>query len=33
VPRDRVSLPKRSNKRAYDDQAALKHRQFVPEVY
>jgi polyphosphate kinase 2 len=33
VPRDRVTLPKRSTKRAYDDLAALKNRQFIPEVY
>ena len=33
VPRDPVELPKRSNKRAYDDQTVLKGRQFVPEVY
>jgi polyphosphate kinase 2 len=33
VPRDPVKLPKRSNKRAYDDRSVLKDRQFVPEVY
>jgi polyphosphate kinase 2 len=33
VPRDKVKLPKRSMKRAYDDQASLKGRTFVPELY
>ena len=33
VPRDKVKLPKRSMKRAYDDQATLKRRKFVPEKY
>jgi polyphosphate kinase 2 len=33
VPRNRVKLPKRSNKGAYDDQAALEGRKFVPERY
>jgi len=33
VPRDRVSLPKRSTKGAYDDQATIKDRKFVPERY
>jgi len=33
VPRDKVKLPKRSNKKAYDDQAVLKNRKFVPEAY
>ena len=33
VPREKVKLPKRSNKGAYDDQASLKGRRFVPEVY
>jgi len=31
VPREKVKLPKRSMKGAYDDQAALKRRKFVPE--
>ncbi len=30
VPREKVSLPKRSMKGAYDDQATLKGRRFVP---
>jgi len=33
VPREEVKLPKRSMKGAYDDQAALKGRKFVPEIY
>jgi polyphosphate kinase len=33
VPRKTVKLPKRSNKNAYDDQATLKGRRFVPDKY
>jgi polyphosphate kinase 2 len=33
VPRKSIKLPKRSNKNAYDDQATLKGRRFVPEKY
>jgi polyphosphate kinase 2 len=33
VPREKVRLPKRSMKGAYDDQAALRGRKFVPEKY
>jgi len=33
VPRKKVKLPKRSMKRAYDDQASLEGRRFVPEKY
>ena len=33
VPRKRVKLPKRSNKGAYNDQATLKGKRFVPEKY
>jgi polyphosphate kinase 2 len=33
APRDKVKLPKRSKKGAYDDQATLKGRRFVPEKY
>src|SRR6185503_7958261 len=33
VPREKIKLPKRSNKGAYDDQATLKGRKFVPERY
>ena len=33
VPREKVKLPKRSNKGKYDDQATLEGRKFVPEKY
>jgi polyphosphate kinase 2 len=33
APREEVKLPKRSDKGEYDDQATLKKRNFVPEVY
>ena len=33
VPREKVKLPDRSMKGAYDDQAALKGRKFVPGKY
>ena len=33
VPREKVKLPSRSKKRAYDDEATLKRRRFVPEKY
>ena len=33
VPRDKIKLPKRSMKGAYDDQASLKGRKFVAEKY
>ena len=33
VPRDKIKLPKRSTKHAYDDQATLKGRRFVAERY
>jgi polyphosphate kinase len=33
VSRDKIKLPNRSNKDAYDDQATLKGRSFVPETY
>ena len=33
VTREKVKLPKRSMKGAYDDQASLKDRKFVPEKY
>jgi polyphosphate kinase 2 len=32
-PREKIKLPKRSMKRAYDDQASLKGRRFVPEKF
>jgi polyphosphate kinase len=33
VKRDKVKLPKRSNKSRYDDQATLAGRKFVPELF
>jgi polyphosphate kinase len=33
VPREKVKLPERSRKGAYDDQITLEGRRFVPEVY
>ncbi len=33
LPREKVKLPKRSMKGAYDDDAPLKGRKFVPEKY
>jgi len=33
VPRDKVKLPKRSNKQKYDDQETLEGRNFVAERY
>jgi polyphosphate kinase 2 len=33
APREKVKLPKRSMKGAYDDQATLKGRRFAPERY
>ena len=33
VPRQKVKLPKRSNKDRYDDRATLEGRNFVPEKY
>ena len=33
VRREKVKLPKRSMKSAYDDQASLKGRKFVPDKY
>lgn len=33
VPREKVKLPKRSNKDRYDDSVSLKGRRFVPEKY
>jgi polyphosphate kinase len=33
VTREKVKLPKRSNKGAYDDQASLENRRFVPERF
>ena len=33
LPGEKIRLPKRSKKGAYDDQASLKGRRFVPEKY
>jgi polyphosphate kinase 2 len=33
LPRENVNMPKRSMKGAYDDEATLKGRRFVPEKY
>jgi hypothetical protein len=33
LPREKVKLPKRSSKRAYDDGATIARRRFVPERY
>lgn len=33
VRREKVSLPKRSTKGEFDDQATLKGRHFIPEIY
>ena len=33
APREKVKMPKRSTKGAYDDEATLKGRKFVPEKY
>ena len=33
VKREKIKLPKRSTKGAYDDQASLRGRRFVPEKY
>ena len=33
APREKIELPKRKNKGAYDDQATLKGKHFIPEKY
>jgi len=33
LSREKIRMPQRSNKGAYDDQASLRHRQFVPERF
>ena len=33
VPRQKVKLPKRSDKYKYDDQAPMQHRRYIPEKY
>jgi hypothetical protein len=33
MPSKKITLPKRSLKHEYDDQATLKGRRFIPEAY
>jgi polyphosphate kinase 2 len=33
LPRDKIKIPKRSNKGKYDDEATLKGKRFIPEKY
>jgi len=33
APREKVKLPRRSDKGSYDDQASLKGHDFIPEKY
>jgi polyphosphate kinase 2 len=33
VPREKVKLPKRSDKHSYDDQKSIKNHKFIPERY
>jgi hypothetical protein len=33
VPQPKIRLPKRSRKAAYDDQASLRGRKFVTDIY
>jgi hypothetical protein len=33
LPKTKVKLPNRSRKHAYDDEASIAKRKFVPEVY
>ncbi|MBV8630239.1 MAG: polyphosphate kinase 2 [Silvibacterium sp.] len=33
VPGERVKLPPRDKRKRYDDQATMKHRHFIPEIY
>ena len=33
APREKVKMPKRSTKGAYDDEGSLKGRRFIPEKY
>jgi len=33
LPREKIKLPERSRKGAYDDRASLEGRRFVPEKY
>ena len=33
LPREKIKIPKRSNKGKYDDEATLKGKRFIPEKY
>jgi hypothetical protein len=33
APREKIKLPKRSKKEAYDDEATMQGKRFVPEKY
>jgi hypothetical protein len=33
VPKEKINMPKRSNKGAYDDQSVLQGRRFVADKY
>ena len=33
APKEKIKLPKRSQKHAYDDEAPMKNRKFVPEKH
>jgi hypothetical protein len=33
APREKIKLPKRSEKHGYDDQGSVKGRRFVPEKF
>jgi polyphosphate kinase 2 len=33
IRKEKVKLPKRSNKRKYNDQSSIKGRNFIPEIY
>jgi hypothetical protein len=33
LPREKIQIPKRSNKGKYDDEATLKGKRFIPEKY
>ena len=33
LPREKIKIPKRSNKGQYDDEATLKGKRFIPEKY
>lgn len=33
LPREKIKIPKRSNKGKYDEEATLKGKRFIPEKY